>query len=67
MSGLSKREVKRQIQAVIIAKLRNECLVDTDDPDFIDVAYTIQKEMAKKLERTLERYGPAHPNGERRG
>lgn len=47
----TKREVRGMIYGAISAWLHRGCCVDTNNPQFHDLAEPIQKEIAKALER----------------
>lgn len=47
---MNKAEIKRQIYGAIAAWLRREVQVDIDDPEFYEVAWGIQNDLAKQFE-----------------
>lgn len=49
MARMSKAEIRRHVYGAISAWLMREVQIDTDDSDFHDAVWPVQKEMAEKF------------------
>lgn len=53
-----KRKMRRKIYGAIIAELQRGCLIDSGDPEFIDLACDVQNEIAKRLKPKSDAANP---------